>query len=296
MMDSEARPFPKKALWWLLLPILSIFELGAQIAIDRNVAPMEDWKAAAEAVRKEHRSGDLVVIAPWWATHARLALKELTPIEDQARADASTYTRLWEVSIRGSEAEEAKGLNPEWEARFGRVRVRRFMLPRPARVSYRFLHHIDQAKVSIVSRNGAESPCAWSANVSVWRCTRQSEIWIGPLVFDDLHFRPREAIWAHPLSGVVTRITFSDVPPGRKIYGYTSIRYRAAREGNKPPVVLDVVVDGQRRQRITHHDLDGWKHFEVPLAGATGPMEVRFEVSCPSIINRHFGFIADVRD
>ncbi len=293
---TAVRPASRRALWWLLLPVVGLVELGAQVTIDAAVPPMSDWEAAAQAIRKEHKPGDLVVIAPEWATHGRLALRELMPLEDQARADASTYSRLWEVSIRNSEALEAKGLRSDREQRFGKVRVRRFMLPPPAKVRYRFLHHVADAQVSTLDASGSEQPCDLTAGTVQWRCNRMPWSWVGPIVIDDLEYRPRQAIWAHPMQGVVTRLVFPNVPAGKRIRGYTGIRYLGAREGGKPPVRLDVFVDGVKRLQVEHHDEDVWKRFEVPLEHVGSSMEVRFEVSCKATGNRHFAFVADVRD
>jgi len=283
-------------LLWFLVPILGIIELVAQAAIDHSVPPIEDWDAAAEAIRSGHRKDDLVVIAPWWATHARMSLADFMPMEDQARADASVYRRLWEVSIRGAEAPEADGLDSDFEEHFGKVRVRRFNLGTPASVRYSFLHHLDEADVSTVNASGAASKCSFSTSRWLWQCAKARWAWTGPVVIDDEEHRPRQGIWAHPIRGKRIRFLYSGIPAGKMLYGYTGIRYFAARSGDGDPVHLDIFVNGKRLLEVIHNDPDGWKHFELPLNASGESVDVAFEVYSKGTGNRHFVFTADVRD
>ena len=70
-MKHSGKHFPAdfKELVWLLVPLIGIVELVAQIGIDLRIPSMEDWDAAADAIRAQHDKDDLVVITPWWATH-----------------------------------------------------------------------------------------------------------------------------------------------------------------------------------------------------------------------------------
>jgi hypothetical protein len=270
-----------------------------------QIATPADWEAAAAIVRREKRPGDLVVAAPDWIRQtAYLHLRDdLVPLRDAARADTTTYARLWVVSIRDAEAPEAAGRRPDLDREVGRVRVRRYPLPRPARVVYDFLDRIDRARVTLESDAGG-AECPWAPAGPRWRTGRfqcdPRRGWnrVGERVMDDLEHLPHRAIWAHPVDRKRLVIEFDDVPLATELSGYTGLAYEAARlTGGFPPVRLDVFVDDRRVARAVHHQTDVWKKWRVDTSASRGRRAtVRFEVSARSSGMRHFYFVADTRD
>jgi hypothetical protein len=298
----------KKALPTLLvaLPVCaSAYEVAAHFARVAAIPTDAEWRSAAALVRREKAADDLVVAAPEWIrqTAYRALGDRAVPLRDAARADTSTYARLWVVSIRGAEAPEAASRRPELDRAFGEVRVRRYSLPRPAHVVYDFLDHVADAKVTL-ERGDDVKDCPWAPPNPRWRngrfqCdARRGWNRVGERVMDDLEHRARRAIWAHPVEGRRLVIEFEGVPMASVLRGYTGLGYEAARlTGGFPPVRLDVFVDDVRVARAVHHQRDVWKRWEVDTRAMRGrKATVRFEVSARSAGMRHFYFVADTRD
>lgn len=64
-MDGDAKTPPRwRGKAWLLLLALAIVEVVGHLVVRARVVDDADWAAAAERVRREHRAGDLVVVAP----------------------------------------------------------------------------------------------------------------------------------------------------------------------------------------------------------------------------------------
>jgi len=121
-----------------LLVLLSGWEIASLAQVKAAAATDADWKAASAYVRSEHRPGqDLVVFAPAWVDPVgRQWLGDLLSPGDLGRMDAARYARIWEVSIRGADAPETRGLGaPRLEKQLGALRVRRFEQT-PAQVSW----------------------------------------------------------------------------------------------------------------------------------------------------------------
>ena len=126
---------------WGLVPLTALFEIFMQWQIPLREATPEEWNQAAKAIAAEKQPEDLVVIAPHWATQGRMYLKDLITWEDFGRIDASTYERIYEVSVSGARAPETRGLTPESESSFGRITVNRYRLPPPDEVLFDFVEN-----------------------------------------------------------------------------------------------------------------------------------------------------------
>src|SRR5688572_3439415 len=95
---------------WLVVPVLGVAELVAHVAFSRRAPRVEEWRELAEPVRRLKRPNDIVVVAPAWAEPiARHAFGDAAfPLDQIARADASSYARALEVSALGARAEETR--------------------------------------------------------------------------------------------------------------------------------------------------------------------------------------------
>ena len=291
------------AWWWVLVPLVAVFELGRERQIEAHVPESADWRAAAQRIREGFRAGDLVVVAPEWAAPvARVHLGErLQALEDVARPDTSRFARLWVVAIRGATAPEERGARPAGTWSHGAVTVRLSSLPTPARVHYDFVRAIDRARVAVV-RDGTETPCRWSPQTKSFgggrfRCDPRHD-WnhVGVEVLDDLARRPHLGIWAHPVRGATVAIHFDDVPMGERLAGHTGLRYEAAKRGTHGPVRLRVLVDGHAHGPFLERDADGLRAFSIDTHALAGRRAaVRVEVEARDTSLRHFYFAADTR-
>lgn len=279
----------------LLLPMVAVAELTAHEVTHSRIAGPLDFEGAAEVVRAEYRSGDLVVVAPHWAAEARRALgPAVMPIRDQARPDEARYSRLWEVSIRGARAPESLGQQPDLERRFGRVTLRRYPLTPTAQTVFDFVENLQRAEVVEVSGE-RRRPC--QRRGPRWSCVpRGREQWVGTETISDLDHRPRRCIWAHPLArGKVLRLELSDVPRGATLAGHTATDYVVGRHCEPEPVQFEVEIDGRSVGSLSHRDCDSWNPFSFDVPAGPGTVDVAFLISAADPRDRHFCFQAEMR-
>jgi hypothetical protein len=245
---------------WGLVPLVVIAELLVQWRIPRQEPSAAEWRAAAAAVRAEKRPDDLVVIAPDWATQARVYLGDLLPIPDFGRFDTARYGRIVELSVGGARAPETEELELESEKDLGRVSVRTYRNPSRVGVLYDFV---------------ASAPEADTGGGPKVR---------GRLVIDHW-FQPRYAVPIR-LAGTPVRVTYGDVPLGGVLRVYSVIGYREGRHDMGPPVDFSVYVNGAKVLARKVANFAPIEPADVPLPGGVGT--VAFEVSARSAVQREF--------
>ncbi|MDJ0762963.1 MAG: hypothetical protein QNJ97_08250 [Myxococcota bacterium] len=255
---------------WSIIPIVVLLETAIQWQIGQRVPTSKEWTAAAQAVRAEKKHGDLVVIAPHWATQGRMYLKDLLPLKDFGRFDTSRYDRIFEISVNQARAPETNGLDAQRVQRFGRLSLTQYQTNGRAHVTYDFVDAAPSARVT----NGTP---------------------IRPRIVIDHWFFPRLVMPIALRRDGVT-ITFSNVPLRSDIIrGYGIVGYRSGRFNKGGPITLSVVVNDQP---IGQHRIENFgprEPFEFQLPQGVDVGEVRFEIRAASGLNREFGFAADIR-
>ena len=111
---------------WLVVPVLGIVELALHVVFSRRAPRVEEWRELSGPVRRLKRPSDLLVVAPEWAEPiARHALGDGPfPLDQIARADASSFARAVEVSALGARAEETRAWRVASEEKQGRFTLR----------------------------------------------------------------------------------------------------------------------------------------------------------------------------
>jgi len=263
---------------WLLILGIAVIEVFGHFVILSRVPPEADWARAAEHVRSAWRERDLVVSAPRWTDPLlRQVLGDRIAFSDAGRSDLAAYERLWVVSIRGADAEEAPRGRPAFERAFGRVRVRRWDLG-ASEVLYDFVTHVEGARVTW-AQPGAEQPCpfrgtgvATGGGLGAGAMTparrhvcdpRRPWLWVGATVTEDLDLRPRYCIWQHPAGTEPIVARFESVPLGERMVLYGGLYYEHERMREHGPIEVNVRVDGVPVGHMTHRDGDGWKRIEM---------------------------------
>lgn len=299
---------------WLLVPIAGLAELALFVRDARSAPRVGEWQALRGEVARLKAASDLVVIAPAWADPlARHAFGDsLMPIPDVARADVSSYARAVEVDELGASAPELDGWAVREERSVGRFRIRLRDNPAPAKVLFSFL---DQARPPSLDASDvlsdAERRCTFTAHASVstgglhghlafprerYICGGGEEFFVGVTILDDQAYRPRRCLWAHPPSRGALRLSYRNVPIGRKIHGFAGLSYFLFRDGSHGPVTLSARVAGQEVGHYLHRDEWGWHGFEFDterFAGQTA--DVEFEIHSDDPSDRQFCFTADSR-
>jgi hypothetical protein len=303
---------PRKALAWLLVPVLGLTELGAHAYFSSRPPSPEEWTAARPAVANLRHHDELIVITPHWAEpNARAAFGDvLMPLADVARPDESAYPRALEVSIIGSTAPELRGWKLVEERRAGKLRLRVLENPAPAHPRFDFLDAVPNAAVADVRRDG-ESPCSFTTTArrsagglhgdpafpsARHMCGGGEAHFVGVTVVEDSEWRGRRCIWAEPTNGAELAIRYHDVPLGSVVRGYATLPWWVERELRGTPVEMRILVNGEEAGAYVHRDGDGWKRFEVPLGVHAGTRaDVEFRISSRRSHDRQFCFQADTR-
>jgi hypothetical protein len=303
----------KKALAWLLVPVVGLTELAAHAYFSSRPPSPEEWTSGRAAVRDLRRHGELVVIAPYWAEpNARFAFgDELMPVRDVARADESAYPLAIEVSILGASAPELGGWKLLEERKAGKLRLRVLKNPRPARVAFDFVDGVAGATVVDARLGGGETPCAYTTSArrdagglhgdpafpaARHVCNGPEAHFVGVTVVEDNAWRGRRCIWAEPTDGAELVIRYHDVPLGASLRGYGTLPWWLERELRGAPVEMRLVVAGDDLGTYVHRDGEGWRMFEAPLGKHAGThADVEFRISSKRSHDRQFCFQADTR-
>jgi hypothetical protein len=301
-----------KAFGWLLVPAVGLLELAAHAYFSSRPPSPGEWAAQKGAVAALRRSGELVVVAPYWAEpNARFAFGDaLMPVRDVARADESAYPRALEVSILGVAAPELAGWKVVEERRAGKLRLRVLENPAPAHPTYDFVDGVPSAVVADF-RDETEQRCAYTTNArrsagglhgdpafpaARHQCSGGDYHFVGVTVVEDEQWRGRRCVWAHPTQGAELSIRYANVPLGTVIRGYGALPWWVERELHGAPVEMSVRVAGEQVGAYVHKDGEGWKRFEFPLgAHAKTQADVEFRIASRRAHDRQFCFEADSR-
>jgi hypothetical protein len=294
---------------WLLLPIAGFAELFAFVHDARSAPRIAEWQAVRAQVEQLKGPTDLVVIAPEWADPlARAAFGDaLMPIVDVARPDVSAYPRAIEVDELGASAGELAGWPVTETHGAGRFQLRVRRNPAPVQVLFSFLDH---ARPPFLDVNDNARGCPFTAHAAVtagglhghlafprerYTCGGE-EFFVGITILDDQEYRPRRCLWAHPRGTDTLRLSFQNVPIGRKIHGYAGLSYFLFRGGTHGPVTLTLRVNGEEIGRYLHRDEWGWHGFDFDTARFAGESaDVEFDVHSDDPNDRQFCFYADSR-
>ena len=278
----------------------------------RRAPRVEEWRELAESVRRLKRPEDLLVVAPAWAEPvARHALGDGPfPLDQVARADASSFRRALEITSLGARAEETRGWRVVSEEQRERFALRVLENPAPVSPKYRFLEHAAPASLDVAVVAGErEIPCVYTERAPVtagglhghatfprerYRCPGGEASFVGVTVIDDQKYEPRRCLWAHPPETGVLRLRFRGVPLGARLRAWAGLSYFLFRDGVGEPVAIEFVVDGKSLGRHVHRDEWGFRgfSFETPgVAGRTADVDVL--VRAENAANRDFCFVAE---
>ena len=256
-----------------------------------SVATEADWRAAADQVKSQLKPDDLIVFAPAWVDQVgRQYLGDRMPVAMVARADADHYARIWELSIKGGQADEAMGLVAKSEQSYGRVTLRLYEKP-AAKPLHDFTAHFADARTTIRPlKSTDEAPCATEGEAR--RCGTSR---IEPRIME-IDYHPRRGILAPAMAGQTITLAYDEVPGGLLV-GYVGLHDYYARKNGDGVVTFRVRADDKQSVivpvRVPSKEGQGWQRFELPLG--EGTHQLRFEIEAEHASQRLIGFAAEVR-
>lgn len=317
--QDEERRQPPSAFWLLLLAV-AVVELLALPVRTSRVATPEDFQAAASFVRSEYKTQDAISVAPEWADPwLRWSLGDRISLADAGRSDLAAYSRLWMVSLRGHDAKERPAEEPELDRLFGRVRVRRWPLPKPS-VDFDFARNVRGAKV-FREANGQLQECPWQTVPAPRRgglgtgvlfpterfvCEpRRPWLFVAPVVLEDLDLNPRYCLWQHPQGREPIVARFDNVRLQDEVVFEGGLYYEHERDQERGPVHVKVRFNvggakgGAQHEdagRLIHSDGDGWKRLVIDTRDQRNAVvNVSVEVSADNPHLRSFCWNATTR-
>ena len=268
--------------------------------------PAEAFGPAAEVIRRAHQPGDLIVLAPFYATRAREQLGDLLPVSprDPLNEDLGPHPRIWIFGLFGA-AEELRprllqvGLQLEESLTPSPgIVVDRYRNLRREEVVYDFTARLADARV-FHEKDGARVPCnKWEqvpgpGGRGKWVCPYDSEwFYVGP----EWHYmddEQRYCLWAHPPSQGRLLIEYPRVPLTGRLTGRAGHTLNGSVRA-KAPIDFDVTVGEALPQRFTLPLEERWRPVGL-VTPTTGTTTVSFAVSTSNAGINHFCFDLDVR-
>ena len=235
----------------LLLLAVASWEIVAAARAGDDVPGDDAWTEASRFVRAGYQPGDLIVFAPSWLDPVgRMHLGDLMTVDDAARMDDARYAVVWEVSIRGAAAPEARGREVSIAGGAGGVRVRR-LVREPAVVLTDFVERYGKGRRSVAI---AGKPVGQPR-----------------VVLEEVGFAPHRCVRVEPRPDQTVRLTFRDVALGSSLVGYVGLADVFTRRDIRNPGHLEVFVDGESVASARFGVDDGWVRFSAdtrPAASA----------------------------
>ncbi|PIE17618.1 MAG: hypothetical protein CSA65_08320 [Proteobacteria bacterium] len=289
-LERGAKPNRLAPLFALAVVALIGWEVAASL-LQHHITPPKDadWRAAVSELNKERKSGEPVLLAPFWVEHlGRSYLGGVLDLKLATLSDVDRYSRVFELSIRGARHRWLSKLTPKQSWTYGAVTLSLFKKPAVTLLT----DFTARALEATVTTAPAQRACRKVGERFV--CGGGTQ-WVGPHLAEVEH-RPYRCIYAHPVRGKRLRIDFSRVRLGTSIVGYSGIDDFENRKRAKGPVRLQVFVGDQLVGGILHQNHWPWQRFEADTRKFAGPNRtVRFEITSEQPAHRTFCFHAEAR-
>jgi hypothetical protein len=279
----------------LAIPLFALIYLLIDLTIVANVPKPDELKAAADHIRKDWKTGDLVVFSPQWAQGASPWLQGLKVDtgENSDWYEALKYERVWVIGSTCQRSHErGQNLKNVDTRAFGNVFVDLLEPVGDSKLVYSFRENIGDAVVTKLSPKRREL-CS-TLKDGRWYCGR-----VHPWLFvgkesKDTGGKVRDLIWAHAVDKATIEVAYPKVPAGKTMtvhYGLTQRAYEA-REG--APVTFKIVRNNVTLfEEVLAPDRAGWFRKDFPMP-EDKESEIRFLVSTPNAQSRQMCFTADI--
>ncbi len=268
----------------------------------------EAVRRAAFDLRRVHAPGDLVLLAPAYATRAREYLGDLEPVAPlrPELEDLQVHANVQVLGLFGA----AERLRPDFVAAGlelhspgeGDVVVDVYRNPRAWSVQRDLRDALNGARVELRQSDRREacdqkkSTTKQGAPGLRWTCPRDAEWQYVAVEWHRMGDAPRRCFWAHPPSDGQLWIHFPDVLLRGELVGHGGHTLQAVGAA-RAPVELGVAIDdgSGRFERFSFAVADTWRPFRVALGPRARTGTVSFAIWSEDAGANHFCFAADIR-
>ncbi|MBK8480146.1 MAG: hypothetical protein IPL40_03055 [Proteobacteria bacterium] len=300
--SARGWPHPSLLFAFALVALLA-WELIATRRQHEQATPAADWQAATDALRRLHRGGEPVLVAPDWVRPLAYAkLDQLIDLEGATLSDVDRFARVWQLSTRGAQHRWIAQRAPAQAWRFGRVELGLFVSAQPARLLFDFT---TAATSAALRQKGQTLTVARLSPAGRRACPRVGERfvcdadtdwrWVGPHLAEVDH-QPYRCLYAHPGAGEQLVIAYRGVTLGRTLVGYTGIDDFDSRKLGRAPVLLQTFVDDELTASVEHANAAPWTRFTADTRRFAGVNHrVDFVLTTPDQAYRSFCFHVEAR-
>lgn len=285
----------------LLLLVVALSYFAQEHIYDERI-PIDDWKAAAMAVREGYEPGDVVRIEPVWADTPRVflegALVDMTPQPERDVLDE--YDRIWILAGYNRAAHVAQRMPGAYNRlsveTFGDVDLALYEVPAAAQPLYDFGDHIATAKVRRTYPDGrpAQRCTLWRDNA--WHCGRYDQhLHVGRRM-RDMDNQPRHCIYMPPgPDHAWIETTFEGVDLSQTLRGRVGMDNWAVRSERGSMTEFEVLIDGEVKHHMELPPRDPTYHsFAVETGAFEGKHDVTFRARAADFFDRFLCFNASV--
>lgn len=221
-------PSPRLALLELAaLLVAALLALAFHLRLPSQLPSEADHRAAAAALARDARPGDVVLLFPWWTERARLFAPAGLPVVGYLgsdRADLDAHPRIWVLSQPQLPRADAAafreaflpGRTPLGEAqRFGTLELRAYENGRYRARRFDAVQALAQARVYLESPGGVQQPCPFDGEAH--RCAAAPHLRVAA-EWHEVAYEPRHCLWMHPPGGAGRLVAeFAGVPAGTEL-------------------------------------------------------------------------------
>ena len=276
------------------------------LTVDEGPGP-DAVAAAARVIRDGYTPGDLIILAPAYATRAREHLGDLAPlaVRDPLAEDLEAHPRVWVLGLFG----KAEAMRPRFaaahltledsQAPAPGVVVDRYLTGGRDRVTYDFVANLKAARVWHEKGSERVACDQWQqvngqgGRLGRWACPYDKDWFYVAPEWHRMGDHQRLCLWAHPPNEGRLVIQYPSVPLTGRLAGRAGHTLNSSKNA-RAAIDLDVAVDPEPAQRFSFELADTWRPFMLDTAAATTGT-VTFAVSTVDAGVNHFCFTADLR-
>lgn len=206
---------------------VALWALAFQLRLPGRLPTEADWRAAGQAFESEARTGDVVLLFPWWTERARLFVPRGLPVVGYQGSDGDPlagHPRIWVLAQAGLPRADVAGFERAFlpgrtrlgeERAFGPLRLALYRNGRHRRTLFSATGSFAQARVYLEQPGGERTSCPFDGKAH--RCPGPGGVHVAP-EWHEIGLQPRRCLWFHPPGGATRLVAeLPAVPAGERL-------------------------------------------------------------------------------